>query len=225
MKRRTLTLTLCILACIALIGVGFASWVITYDSPKDVSGNISVDTVNDESHKITIVTSSIPGVVFGAKTADSSTTVKWLKYVNSSKDENLTIEIEFTVTNPTTLDSTNPFSFVLGFDTETKENSEAYYNAAKDANIVAALPNSTSGISCAQKQNEGSPADGTYIVTITFAWGTAFEGNNPIDYYNTKFSTPTEEQVTAAYTLLSSDTFQNLANVAFKLTITPNSAE
>lgn len=47
MKRKTLTLTLSILACLALIGVGFASWVISADTSTNATGSFIVDTVTD----------------------------------------------------------------------------------------------------------------------------------------------------------------------------------
>ena len=48
MKRKTMTLVLCLLAALALVSVGFASWVISADANKTVSGNIKVDTVEDK---------------------------------------------------------------------------------------------------------------------------------------------------------------------------------
>lgn len=47
MKRKTLTLTLSILACLALIGVGFASWIISADTSTNAKGSFIVDTVTD----------------------------------------------------------------------------------------------------------------------------------------------------------------------------------
>lgn len=47
MKRKTLTLTLSILACLALIGVGFASWIISAGATKNAEGSFIVDTVTD----------------------------------------------------------------------------------------------------------------------------------------------------------------------------------
>ena len=47
MKRKTLTLTLSILACLALIGVGFASWIISADTSTNATGSFIVDTVTD----------------------------------------------------------------------------------------------------------------------------------------------------------------------------------
>ena len=53
MKRKTLTLTLSILACLALIGVGFASWVISAGKTETVTGNIVVDDVSDKRISLT----------------------------------------------------------------------------------------------------------------------------------------------------------------------------
>jgi len=36
MKRKTLTLTLVLLSCLALIGVGFASWIISANTTKEM---------------------------------------------------------------------------------------------------------------------------------------------------------------------------------------------
>ena len=47
MKRKTLTLTLSILACLALIGVGFASWIISANTSTKAEGSFIVDTVTD----------------------------------------------------------------------------------------------------------------------------------------------------------------------------------
>ena len=55
MKRKTLTLVLCLLTVMSLVGVGFASWVINANASEDVSGNIVVDTVSDERYNISVV--------------------------------------------------------------------------------------------------------------------------------------------------------------------------
>ena len=52
MKRKTLTLTLSILACLALIGVGFASWIIFANAVDKAEGNIIVDTVADKTYVV-----------------------------------------------------------------------------------------------------------------------------------------------------------------------------
>ena len=51
MKRKTLTMVLCLLTCLSLVGVGFASWVISSGDTEKLTGNIQVDTVTD--HRFT----------------------------------------------------------------------------------------------------------------------------------------------------------------------------
>ena len=98
MKRRTLTLTLSILACIALIGVGFASWVITKEDSQEVSGNITVDTVQDKAHLITIIDDATKdlNVYFGAPKNPIENA--WLKNDTMDK-EDLVASFKIEVTN------------------------------------------------------------------------------------------------------------------------------
>lgn len=214
MKRRTLTLTLCILACVALIGVGFASWIITNDVAATADGTVEVDTVDDQTHKITVTTTDAK-VVFGPKTEAQGS--NWLRYNSTGgKAEKLTVEIEFTVTNPGSLAET-PFEFKL-----VEADAEKCYEAAVTANYVAALPTTGNGIAYEVLDAEA----GKYKVTITFAWGSAFGGNNPSVYYNAHTANEkiAETEVTYAEdasTKLNSEAFTNLAKATFKLTITP----
>ena len=64
MKRKTLTLTLCLLALVALFSVGFAAWVVTAPiNDTDASGNFVVEEVSDE--RVTL-TATIAAFVFAA---------------------------------------------------------------------------------------------------------------------------------------------------------------
>ena len=54
MKRKTLTLVLCLLTVMSLVGVGFASWVIDADASAPVEGNIIVDTVADKRLELAV---------------------------------------------------------------------------------------------------------------------------------------------------------------------------
>ena len=47
MKRRSLTLVLCLLATLSLASVGFAAWVISAGDIENATGQINVDTVTD----------------------------------------------------------------------------------------------------------------------------------------------------------------------------------
>lgn len=215
MKRRTLTLTLCILACVALIGVGFASWVITNDVAGTADGTVEVDTVDDQTHKITVLTTDAK-VVFGPKTETQGS--NWLRYnATGDKAEKLTVEIEFTVTNPDSLDDQAPFAFTLE-----EADADGYYAKALEKDYVAALPTTGVGIECVAVEGTSEK----YKVTITFAWGVAFGNENPSVYYNAHTANEKIEGTEVTYaedakTKLTAEAFTNLAKATFKLTITP----
>ena len=112
MKRKTLTLTLSILACLALIGVGFASWIISAGTSATDQGSFIVDTVTDnrlvatgrwititkDSGENEVVTSddNSKKVSFGAP-AKMENTEAWLTNNKNGTVEKLTVVYELTV--------------------------------------------------------------------------------------------------------------------------------
>lgn len=228
MKRRTLTLTLCILACIALIGVGFASWVITYNKEAEVTGNVDVDTISDQSHVITVVdTTSISNIKFGA----TKTTISnpWLTVPTEACNLVLTFDVTITNSNSDNLES-NPIKVELVEEAVTigETANQKPYAAAVTANLVGALPTSTSGIVISQKDagTEDNNYVATYTVTVTFTWGSKFipSGSdspvNPTDFYNGQ--TYTSDLAADALSTLGGETFKNLGSAQFKITVSPN---
>ena len=178
MKRKTLTLTLSILACLALIGVGFASWIISANAADKAEGSFIVDTVTDNrlvatGRWITIngeeVTSdeNSAKVSFGAPVKMEKPSA-WL--TNDSKDivEKLTVVYELTV-------KTKGGAFVSNLADDAITGTVVCNNDAYNANYVA-LPELT-------VTNKGN---GIYYLQLDFNWGTDFGGKNPYDYYNEK---------------------------------------
>ena len=72
MKRKSLTLLVCLLACLALGSVGFAAWVITNDANAQDTGTIRVDVVKDARLSISAEITEGERIIFGAKEKDSS---------------------------------------------------------------------------------------------------------------------------------------------------------
>lgn len=223
MKRRTLTLTLCILACIALIGVGFASWVITYNKEDEVTGNVSIDTVDDKSHIVTITNKTSEQTVRFAALASTNTS-DWFKGENKgdTDKESLVLTYQVSVTNYESLaDGTGAISVTL------VEDGTSVYSAAVTDGLVGALPSTeNAGISI-------SGSNGTYTITITFKWGEYFDESNPTTFYNSKTaeaersdakSKDNKTYLEDAIYVLGGDTYKtyvNLATAKFKITVTP----
>ena len=108
MKRRTLTLTLCLLAFVALFSVGFAAWVVT--SPiNDVepSGSITVSTVSDERVTLSAQITNAE-IVFGKESQEKvdEYPYKWI-ILKDVPEENLQATVTLTITGFTYLKDIN----------------------------------------------------------------------------------------------------------------------
>ena len=222
MKRKTLTLTLSILACLALIGVGFASWIISADATKNEKGNIIVDTVTDKSYVISAASwkDENSKISFGAP-KEMNETGAWLTNDSTDKTENLTVTYRLTVTYADTTPATglvNSNKIVATFGAPNDQN---YSKAISDGLIIA--PKSTT-----IKELPG----GVYEITVTYKWGKHFansadaeEGVNPYTYYNGNERKATDKIGETSTTYMedaktSLKTLENIgANVEFTLTI------
>ena len=203
MKRKTLTLTLVLLSCLALIGVGFASWIISANTTKEVSGNISVDTVTD--NRLTIETTWLgnkDSIVFGWK--EGTYANNWLKNTDSAYAENLSVTLVVTVTDAEG-NATAAKSVTASIKGDEK------YTTAETANLVGSLP------AASVEPVEGET--GVYHVTFTFTWGSAFGAKNPLEYYNSQ--SYTEDLAATAETKLESLYALKDANFTITLTVTP----
>jgi len=203
MKRKTLTLTLSILACLALIGVGFASWIISADATKKAEGSFIVDTVTDNrlvatGRWITIngeeVTSNDNSakVSFGAP-ATMGNTKAWLTNDGKGTVAKLTVVYELTV-------KTKGGEFVSNLADNAITGTVSCANETYDPKYVA-LPTLT-------VTNKGN---GIYYLQLDFNWGTDFGGKNPYDYYNAK--TYTDELAQEAFDKLTA--IEALNNITF----------
>ncbi len=170
MKRKTLTLTLSILACLALIGVGFASWIISANTSTKAEGSFIVDTVSDKSYTVTGDWKDKKSeIIFSAPTGD--TTNGWLTN-DSAKKENLTVTYQITVKYGDGTKATGIANKIT-----------ALVTAAVNGKLIIAPTNAT-----VEETGEGT---GVYNITVTYQWGEHFanaEGinQNPYVYYNAK---------------------------------------
>ena len=177
MKRKTLTLTLSILACLALIGVGFASWIISADATKNEKGNI----IKDKSYVISAASwkDGNSKISFGAP-KEMNLTGAWLTNDSTDKTENLTVTYQLTVTYADTTPATGLVDSNKIVATFGAPNDPKYNKAISDELIIA--PESTIIT---------ETSAGVYEITVTYKWGKHFansagatEGVNPYTYYN-----------------------------------------
>lgn len=220
MKRKTLTLTLSILACLALIGVGFASWIISAEAKKEATGNIIVDTVADKTY---VVSGSWlddkSSITFGAP-ATMNAHNPWLTNDSEGKTENLTVTYQLTVKYGDNTPATGIKDKITAL-VAAPEN--ANYTAAVNGELIIAPTNAI-----VEENAEGS---GIYNITVTYKWGKHFadsadatEGVNPYTYYNGKEATGKLNGSETTYmqdAKTSLDTLSKIeASVKFTLNIT-----
>lgn len=214
MKRKTLTLTLSILACLALIGVGFASWIISADTSATAQGSFIVDTVTDKSYKVEgIWLGNQSKITFGAPTTMNNTEKTWLTNDSTDKKENLTVTYQLTVTYGDTTPATGIANKITAVVTAPENEN---YTAAVNGKLIIAPTNAT-----VEETGEGT---GVYNITVTYQWGEHFGKVNPYTYYNEKTATGTLTDSTTTYmqdAKTSLDTLSKIEEtVKFTLNIT-----
>lgn len=218
MKRKTLTLTLSILACLALIGVGFASWIISADTSTTAQGSFIVDTVSDKSYTVTGDWKDKKSeIIFSAPTGD--TTSGWLTN-DSAKKENLTVTYQLTVKYGDNTPATGIKDKII---TTVSAPADPNYTAAVNGGLISAPTSAT-----VEETAEGS---GIYNITVTYKWGKHFadsaeasEGVNPYTYYNGKEATGKLNGSETTYMQDAKTSLETLskieASVKFTLSIT-----
>lgn len=214
MKRKTLTLTLSILACLALIGVGFASWVISAEvSATPAEGSFIVDTVNDKSYKVEGAwLDSQSKITFGAP-ATMNASNPWLTNDSEGKTENLTVTYQLTVTYGNGTKATGIANKITAVVTAPADKN---YTAAVDGKLIIAPTNAT--------VVEVPGGNGTYNITVTYQWGEHFGKVNPYTYYNLKNATDKLNGSETTYMQDAKTSLETLskieASVKFTLSIT-----
>jgi len=213
MKRKTLTLTLSILACLALIGVGFASWIISANATKEAEGSFIVDTVNDKTYKVEGAwLNSQSKITFGAP-ATMDAEDPWLTNNSEGKTENLTVTYQLTVTYG---DGTKATGIANKITAVVTAPADENYTAAVNGKLIIAPTNAT--------VVEVPEGNGKYNITVTYQWGEHFGKVNPYTYYNLKNATDKLNGSETTYmqdAKTSLDTLSKIeASVVFTLNIT-----
>lgn len=219
MKRKTMTLVLCLLAALALVSVGFASWVISADAKGETEGQITVDTVVDNRLTVDIsFKDNVKEFRFGAPETMNNSNA-WLK--NDSEDkEKLTVVLNVKVTK----DASNTIS---ASDLKSKIKVTEFASTLFEATYAETTKkyiNKTEPLVSDVTVDSSNPNIFNFTITLQLKWGNVFadgaeatEGDNPYIYYNGK--TDEEAAETAKQTLQAFNEAAKNAKFTVKLTI------
>lgn len=200
-NRGLVTFGIVALSAVALTASGFAAWVISGADSKEATGNIQVDTVENNNHTLA-VTLSNENIVFGSVSEGAS----WLTNTDTNMAESLSTTASITVSNVTS-DPTADISKILSVPTIkiTKTIGEVVtdvtatnYNIIADGSatdaglketaneamdgLVGKLPTFTTASYTGAKYNDSAKTL-TCSLTVTFTWGNLFNHKNPRTYY------------------------------------------
>ena len=243
-KKGVITFAVTSLSAIAIVATGFSAWVISATSQKDITGNITVDTVDNRVYAIknlTIDGTSIADNVGSATTiirygkpssdtlADSSYPT-WLK--NDSTDyEKLTITVSFDVMNKYKDDGENADCVVSAtfaeeevggkklYDTLSKETFS--YGSSSSLTYVDTVP---SVPALSPTQDASDKTIGKYSFTITFKWGSFCNNENPAVYASEQTDVESWTADKKNMYAQALDKVYGVNGAKFKLTITTSSA-
>lgn len=242
-RSKMIAASIAILSSAAVVSTGFAAWIISGGDSKEAGGNITADTVINSIHTVTLDGVNDGNVFFGAP-IEMTNSSAWLQNNNKDKKEDLTATFGFTVaglekdvkgTKPSDLFDSTKFKLE---ETTTGDDASKKYStyAAADKNYLVALTSpsfvfstKTAYDTAAEKKPgiylvPGDYTDGSgdnrgtqhFTVTIQFGWGSAFNGENPYNYYNTPTMAASSSARSEALTALSA---LKSIEASFKLTI------
>lgn len=208
-KKRTLVISLSLLGSVALIGTGFATWVISQNASATTNGNIITDTTTDNTLSITDIywdeKKGAGSICFGW-TGEASEGA-WLTNTDSSKKEDLTSTVYFSVGPATAIKDVSATIAIAEGSKDTWD---------KNHGDLVVLPTSLT------PTLKDSATAGKYKCEIAFAWGSHFGGQNPLTYYNEHKANEKigeSETTYAADAKASLDKLSKLNNCQFVVTL------
>lgn len=209
-KRKGILMASAILGSAAIVSTGFAAWVVSTNVTETATGNIEVDTVNDErivfEQKPTFVDSD-DTISFGApsnmKIANAWLTNNSAAAKYEDKDVTFTFKVKWTADKYNS--RTEKKNIVLYYTEEingmgsgtTFESLNTYtpkYKASDEANTLNLLKVDSknnpitltvTGATLDKSNKTITCEPGVAVsVKVAFDWGTAFGGQNPYNYFN-----------------------------------------
>ena len=172
MKRRTLTLMICLLSVLSLVSVGFASWIITANDTQEAEGNIQIETVTDK--RVFIKNQAVDGsIIFGAPATMGTVTegiTPWFTTETGTETEDLTAVITFNVVDSKGA-AVDRSKVTIEASVAVKTGEGTTFAALVSDEYIQAEPTVT-------------VSDSAYSITISLNWGAKWGNKNPYNFYN-----------------------------------------
>ena len=236
MKKRTLTISLIVLAIMLLVGIGYAGWVIGSATDAEEVGNFQAYAVSD-SGVLEVTQVASQRVIFGKPNPLDPETPVWLSQTDVA-DEHLTVQFKVKWSGGAATFSLAHAAYKLTTGenpTEDPRTLDAKLIAAPTYDVV-----SGNGASIDQSGNlvlsSSYQANDEITISVTFGWGTSFGGQNPYTFFNglTASATPdaaikysgseTSNQQVASNALTALDNLikaeSGYSELKFKVTVT-----
>lgn len=224
MKRKSLTLMICLLAAFALASIGFASWIITNpDASTEEEGTITVDDVESEVFEIGAEWSTDNKIKFGVPSGYSAKTTDWLTNDSGNVDFlEAILVVKITAEDSENLESAltkAPITVTLSGkksdeDISTDNLNSLFTNANLPAPVLQVKDLATGEFVAFDGTIDYADlnAESKCEIKVVFSWGT---NGNPYTYYNAKafkdYHTEAETFLKGVYTALN--------GLSYKITI------
>ncbi len=194
MKKKAMIMAVASLGSMALIGTGFAGWVISANAETSANGVITAYDVQDQRLKVTEGAWTTPvsesdksgEIVYDSPASTEGVTSPWFTFGSDVKTEVLTNEYKFTVASR---DASDKAAFTvtptLAIAEKLVDEKNAWNTAKTDGIVVDPVAKVTSTV-----KNLNGTTGVEVEVSVTFAWGEHFkvgtEVKNPYFFYNEK---------------------------------------
>ena len=164
-KRRKIILGVSLFSSVALVSTGFAAWVLASQAEAEKTGNITVGTVSNVQFK-----DGNDSFIFEPKEEDTAGRVR----NDGVNFENLSVTVTGEI-------SPNTYVSSATIEMEVPEGITAAIG--KNYLVLPTCATSPQTLTLNPKEAPDQTVS-TFEYTITFEWGSAFNGKNPGEYYD-----------------------------------------
>lgn len=194
-NRKGIILTASILGTIAIASTGFAAWVISTQDTKTAEGTVTVDTISEREHTITVTEGDNEFFFGGHPSGWDAEAHKsdWLIFDSSDTKGKLTEDLEASwtikVANKDTADVTPTLAVdsaenwtITSSGLEGKEGIKGEFKRISDSGAVYL----TYELSFSEWTDDEPSTTKKSTMTLKFSWGEKFGKSNPYVYYSGK---------------------------------------